>query len=71
MLSNKNYYNLSFIIDLYNTHLIFVKLFYVFDHLSVASVNVMKKILKISKIRYIYLKFHYNFEYLEILYNPM
>lgn len=49
MLSNKNYYNLSFIIDLYNTHLIFVKLFYEFDHLSVASVYVMKKILKISK----------------------
>lgn len=43
MLSNKNYYNLSFIIDLYNTHLIFVKLFYEFDHLSVASVYVMKK----------------------------
>lgn len=43
MLSNKNYYNLSFIIDLYNTHLIFVKLFYVFDHLSVGSVCVMKK----------------------------
>ncbi len=43
MLSNKNHYNLSFIIDLYNTHLIFVKLFYVFDHLSVASVYVMKK----------------------------
>lgn len=50
MLSNKNYYNLSFIIDLYNTHLIFVKLFYVFDHLSAASVYVMKKNLKILKI---------------------